>query len=156
MSSEGIRFVPGMPLEEIPTAGLLGRAYNQLAALIFRRLAADGPVDARPSHGNVLEHLEIEDGLRLTDIANRAGITPQSVGALVDELEELSYVERRVDPEDRRAKRIHLTAKGRKNARRSWEVVMALEQELSEGLGARRLAQLRKILVEIVESTAGK
>ena len=109
----------------------------------------------RPSHGNVLEHLEIEDGLRLRDIANRAGITPQSVGALVDELEELSYVERRVDPQDRRAKRIYLTAKGRENARRSWEVLRALEQELSERLGARRLAQLRKVLLEILESTAG-
>lgn len=50
----------------------------------------------------------------------------------------------------------HLTAKGRKNARRSWEVLMALEQELSEYLGARRLAQLRKVLLEILDSTAGK
>jgi len=148
--------VPAMPLEEVPTVGLLGRAYNQLGADIFRRISAEGPADTRPSHGNVLEHLEIEDGLRLTDIANRAGITPQSVGALVDELEELSYVERRVDPQDRRAKRIYLTAKGRENARRSWEVLRTLEQELSERLGARRLAQLRKVLLEILESTAGK
>ncbi|MDQ3660980.1 MAG: MarR family transcriptional regulator [Actinomycetota bacterium] len=141
-----------MPLEEIPTAGLLGRAYNQLGAVIFRRLSADGPADTRPTHGNVLEHLEIEDGLRLTDIASRAGITPQSVGALVDELEQLSYVERRVDPEDRRAKRVFLTAKGRENARRSWEVVRALEQELSERLGARRLGELRGVLMEIIDS----
>jgi len=142
-----------MPLEELPTVGLLGRAYNELASSVFQRIAVKGPADTRPSHGNVLQQLEIEDGLRLTDIAERSGITPQSAGALVDELETLNYLERRTDSRDRRAKRIHLTAKGRKNAQLSYEVLMGLEQELREQLGPRRLKQLRNVLTEIIEST---
>ena len=147
--------MPRIPLDELPTVGLLGRTYNTLAATIFRRIASSGPGDTRPAHGNVLEQLEIEDGLRLTDIAKRSGVTPQSTGALVDELEDLDYVERRPDPLDRRAKRIHLTSKGRETARVSFEVLMGLERELEDRLGARRLKQLRKVLIEILESTEG-
>jgi DNA-binding MarR family transcriptional regulator len=146
--------VPAIPLEELPTIGLLSRAFNELAKVVFQEMAAKGPGDTRPSHGNVLQQLEIEDGLRLTDIAERSGITPQSAGALVDELEALDYLERRIDSRDRRAKRIHLTAKGRKNARLSHEVLMGLERELSDQLGPRRLKQLRNVLTEIIDSTS--
>ncbi len=38
-----------------------------------------------------------------------ARASPQSMGELVDDLETKGYVERRPDPADRRAKRIHLT-----------------------------------------------
>jgi DNA-binding MarR family transcriptional regulator len=148
--------VPAIPLEELPTIGLLSRAFNELAKVVFQEMAAKGPGDTRPSHGNVLQQLEIEDGLRLTDIAERSGITPQSAGALVDELEALQYLERRTDSRDRRAKRIHLTAKGRKNARLSYEVLMGLEQELRDQLGPRRLKQLRNVLTEIIDSTTSR
>jgi DNA-binding MarR family transcriptional regulator len=39
-----------------------------------------------------MEQLELEDGLRLTDLAARAGITAQSMGELVDDLEVKGYV----------------------------------------------------------------
>ena len=45
-----------------------------------------------------------EDGIRATELARLSGRHKQIVGRLVDELEELGYVERRPDPEDRRAK----------------------------------------------------
>lgn len=145
----------GLRTSDIPTVGLLGRAFNELSAMIFDRVVASGARDLRPSHGNVMEQLSIEDGLRLTDIARRAGITAQSAGALVDELEELKYVERREDPDDRRAKRIHFTAKGRRNADVAWDIVGEVEDELQGVVGARRLAQLRKSLVDILASLDG-
>ncbi len=39
-------------------------------------------------------------------------MSPQAMGELVDELEQLGYVVRRPDPTDRRAKLIILTKKG--------------------------------------------
>lgn len=140
-----------IPLDRMPTAGLLSRAYNALSAEIFERVRAAGAADIRPSHGNVMEQLSIEEPLRLTDIAARSGITAQSAGALVDELEQLGYVERRPDPIDRRAKRIHLTRKGQRNARKGFEVVMELEAELEERLGRKTLAQLRRTLIQLTE-----
>src|SRR5207245_11288252 len=96
-----------------PTSALLQVAYNSLARRIFRFVAAAGFSDLRPSHGNVLEHLSYIDGQRLNELASRAGMTPQSMGELVDDLERRDYVERREEPADRRARRVHSTNNGR-------------------------------------------
>ena len=134
-----------------PTVRLLSLAYGSASAAIHARLWARGITDTRPSHGNVMEHLAFEDGLRLSDLASRAGITAQSMGQFVDELEELGYVERRPDPDDRRAKRVHLTRKGKRSSKIEWEVVREVEAALSALLGEKRLAQLRASLREVVE-----
>ena len=110
-----------------------------------------GATDIRPSHGNVMEQLSFEEPLRLSQVAERSGITAQSAGALVDELEALGYVRRGSDPKDRRAKLIHLTPKGRRNAQRAFDIVTDIEAELRAQLGERRLVALRKTLIELVE-----
>lgn len=99
-----------------------------------------------------MEHLAFEDGLRLNDLATRAGITPQSMGQFVDELEDLGYVERRPDPDDRRAKRIHLTRRGKRSNQVEWKVVGEVETALENVLGKKRLGDLRKALTSISES----
>lgn len=144
--------MPRIPLDRMPTAGLLGRAYNTLSAEIFDRVRSAGATDIRPSHGNVMEQLTMEEPLRLTDVAKRSGITAQSAGALVDELEELGYIERRPDPGDRRAKLIHLTARGRRNVDLAFDIVKEVEKELEHRLGKRSLAQLRRALIAMTES----
>lgn len=143
--------MPSISLDRMPTAGLLGRAYNTLSAEIFDRVRSAGAADIRPSHGNVMEQLTMEQPLRLSDIAQRSGITAQSAGALVDELEELGYVERRPDPSDRRAKLIHLTTKGRRNAQVAFDIVTEIEKELEHQLGKRSLAQVRRALIAMAE-----
>jgi len=135
-----------------PTSRLLSLAYNKSSAAIYQRLQENGITDTRPSHGNVMEHLAFDDGLRLKDLATRAGITPQSMGQFVDELEDLGYVERRSDPDDRRAKRIHVTRKGKRSNQVEWKVVGEVEAALETLLGKKRLAELRKSLAKITES----
>jgi DNA-binding MarR family transcriptional regulator len=141
--------LPQDPPSELPTPRLLSLAYNQAAAAITARIVAAGFKDLRPSHGNVMEHLTFEDGARLTDLAARAGITPQSMTQLVDELEQLGYVERRLDSADRRAKRIHLTRRGKRCIQVSWDVVREVDRDLHELVGSRRFADLRATLMEI-------
>lgn len=134
-----------------PTHALLRTAYNVLAARILASVMSDEAfADLRPAHGNAMEQLEIEDGLRLTEMASRAGIAVQSMGELVDDLEAKGYLERRPDPTDRRAKRIHLTARGRENARAAKRTIAELEAHLSDVLGARRHALLRTALHDVV------
>src|SRR5215208_3946373 len=71
----------------LPTSALLRTAYNDLAARVYASVVSGTKSDDfRPSHGNVMEQLELEDGLRLTDIAARAGIPAKSVAKLVDNL----------------------------------------------------------------------
>lgn len=142
--------------EDLPSSALLRTAYNLLAARIYGSVVSGGDFeDLRPSHGNTLEQLEYEDGLRLVDLAARAGISAQSMGELVDDLEIKGYVERRPDPDDRRAKRIYLTDRGLKNVRVAKQATTDVESYLAERLGGQRYQQLRRTLKDIIEAEAG-
>ncbi len=144
------------PSHSLPTHALLRTAYNATAARIFAAVVAgNGFDDLRPSHGNAMEQLDLEDGLRLTEMAARAGITVQSMGELVDDLEMKGYLERRPDPDDRRAKRIYLTERGRKNARVAKQATVDVENSLAELLGQQRYQQLRHTLRDIIDVEAG-
>ena len=137
-----------------PTSALLQVAYNSLARRIFRFVAYAGFSDLRPSHGNVLEPLSYVDGQRLNELAARAGMTPQSMGELVDDLERRVYVDRRADPADRRAKRVHLTEKGRATRAVAAQAVTEMERRLEALLGQATYVQLRATLTEIIEAHA--
>ena len=52
------------------------------------------------------------EGSRLTELAERARMTKQSVGEVATDLEQRGYVERVPDPADGRAKIIRLTERG--------------------------------------------
>ncbi|HEV2774186.1 MAG TPA: MarR family winged helix-turn-helix transcriptional regulator [Solirubrobacteraceae bacterium] len=139
------------PSSSLPTNALLRTAYNALSARIYAGVKAGRDFDdLRPAHGNAMEQLELEDGLRLTEMAARAGITVQSMGELVDDLEAKGYLQRRPDPHDRRAKRIHLTDRGRNNARIAKQAVADAENHLTALLGNQHYQQLRRALQQII------
>jgi DNA-binding MarR family transcriptional regulator len=145
-----------IPASHLPTNALLRIAYNTLAARIYAAVVRGTAVDdLRPAHGNVMEQLEMEDGLRLTDVASRAGMTAQSMGELVDDLEGKGYLERRPDPTDRRAKRIYLTERGRENARVAKQAIAEVEAALADLLGDGRYHGLRQTLDAIIATGAG-
>ena len=53
------------------------------------------------------------DGIRLTELAHRANLSLAACSELVNELQELGYLERRADSSDGRAKLIFPTRRGR-------------------------------------------
>ena len=65
------------PSPDPSTPTLLRTAYNVISAAIYRAVVQTGATDLRPAHGNAMEMLAIEDGLRLTDLAARAAMAPQ-------------------------------------------------------------------------------
>jgi len=133
------------------TTTLLRTAYNALSVGIYRAVTKTGETGLRPAHGNALEMLAIEDGLRLTDIAARAGMAPQSMGELVDDLVTMGYLQRQEDPADRRAKRIYLTGKGQMNVQASQDAVRRAEEQIRALLGPRQYQQLRHNLARIAQ-----
>ncbi len=137
-----------------PTVALLRLAYNLLADEVGAAVRTAAP-DQRPSHGNVMEQLDFEDGQRLTDLAAGAGMTLQSTGELVDQLEVLGYLERRPDPNDRRAKRIYRTARAMEASRIAADTVERIETDLERLLGPQRLSELRHDLTRVVEARGG-
>lgn len=134
----------GAKSPDLNTVAMLGRAYSLLGFQIV-----DGVVGAgfpqKPSHSAVFAQIKTE-GSRLTDLAHGANITPQAMGELVDELEELGYVERRPDPTDRRAKLIVLTDRGRACIAAGISTINGIEQRITQTLGERGHRQLRSLL----------
>jgi len=136
----------------LPTSALLQRAFSTLARRILRHVAGAGFSDLRPAHWSVLEGLSYVDGQRLNELASRAAMTPQSMGELVDDLERLGYVERRADPVDRRAKRVHLTEKGRSTRAATAQAVTDMEARLEALLGHATYLRLRAVLRRVIDA----
>lgn len=119
---------------------------------VLAGLADAGFGDIRPAHFTVFQHMPPE-GIRLTELADAALLTKQSMGYLVDDLETLGYIERVPDPVDRRAKVVRLTAKGREVERTVRDTIRQIEADWSERLGAdnyQRLLQLLRTLIEAI------
>jgi len=62
---------------------------------------------------DVLAQLHREQGITQQSLADRLFVTKGNVCGLMDRLVEQELVERRPDPEDRRAYMLHLTSKGK-------------------------------------------
>ncbi|MGE5455458.1 MAG: MarR family winged helix-turn-helix transcriptional regulator [Methylocystaceae bacterium] len=62
-----------------------------------------------------------EDGMTLKEVGSKAMIDSSSMTVLVDKLESENLVQRRLDPEDRRAIRVFLTQEGKDLAQRALE-----------------------------------
>lgn len=144
--------MPGRNIsEERRTLGALLRLpYEALAARVYAGLASRGFPDIRRAHSSVFRHIRPE-GSRLTELAERAGMTKQSMAYLVESLAEAGYVTSVPDPTDGRARLVRLTARGR----RVWDALLELsaeaEAEIAVLIGPHRMAMLRETLSDIVD-----
>jgi DNA-binding MarR family transcriptional regulator len=135
-------------LTEYPLIGLLTDVQRQLADELHARLRELGYDEIRPAHGCVFGNMQ-PHGVRLTDIAERARITKQSVGEIVSNLEKLGYVERIPDPEDKRAKLVRLTPRGQEAQAAARAIFVDIETEWGERIGKNKVADLRAALEEL-------
>src|SRR6476659_1211754 len=90
-----------LPFEISETAHALRKAFD-------RRAVGMGVTRAQ---WKVLFRLERQPGLRQIELADMLDIAPITLSRIVDRLEEAGFVERVADPADRRAWRLHVTAK---------------------------------------------
>ncbi|HUA71129.1 MAG TPA: MarR family winged helix-turn-helix transcriptional regulator [Solirubrobacteraceae bacterium] len=133
---------------------LLSTAFDDFCEGVERRLADTPYNDIRISHGCVFGNIEPE-GSRLTELAERARMTKQSVGEVTSDLEQRGYVERVPDPSDGRAKIIRLTERGRAAQALGVALIDELEEEWAERFGADRVTALREALEAITGERSG-
>jgi len=127
---------------------LLFTAADGLVADLSQRMVQAGYADVRGAHGCVFGNLE-PDGMRLTELAERAGMTKQAVGEAVSDLERLGYAERVADPSDGRAKIIRLTDRGHAAQRAGFEIIAEIESEWVKRFGPERVSEMRSLLIDI-------
>ena len=150
------------------TSGTDGRPDHMLALLgylmdDFRRelnervRTADlpgAPAATRSLRGSQVRLLSLTptEGMRVTDLADKVGMTKQSLGEFATALESLGFLESVRDPADRRVRILRPTADGRAALAAAQHVIEEVEAEYRRRYGARRWDTLRTILREITDA----
>ena len=130
------------------TIAMLGQAYSLLGFQIVDGVVGSG-FPQKPKHSAVFAQIDLA-GTRLTELARRANMTPQAMGELVDELEDLGYVSREPDPTDRRAKLVVLTSRGQAAVQAGLQTIAGLEDRITQILGANGHRTLRRLLSKLL------
>src|SRR3954469_7938943 len=87
---------------------LLGAGYQEFVRQLRAALTDQGYGDLGRSDGYVLRALAGRP-MTVSALAERLSITKQGAGQLIDAMAEKGYVERRPDPDDRRARLVTLS-----------------------------------------------
>jgi DNA-binding MarR family transcriptional regulator len=107
-------------------------AHNIDVPLALSNLAARAQISA--AHIHITRHLDLQ-GTRLTDLAQKAGMSKQAMGDLVDQCEAWGLVTRDPDPRDARARLVQFTPTGLLWLQAFREAVAQAEREFRAEVG---------------------
>lgn len=132
---------------------MIGALVTIIGQEIRRRvtvaLHAHGFLDYRPTYHDLFMFTRAE-GSRITELAELAQVTRQSMSELVLEVERRGYVERTPDPTDRRAVLVKRTERGWQVNAIAREVVAQAQEEWTAQVGAQEYAEMLETLRQIV------
>jgi DNA-binding MarR family transcriptional regulator len=131
----------------VRVTGLLKVAADRAFAAVRDEVLARFD-DLRPAHVQALSSGSI-DGLRVTELAERAAMTKQSMHELVVHLEQRGYVRREPDPADSRARLVRLTERGRLLEETAHAASARLHLQWRERVGVDRFDALWTALQEL-------
>jgi DNA-binding MarR family transcriptional regulator len=104
---------------------------------------------------DVLATLRFGEGVTQQELAERLLVTKGNVCGVLDRLERLGWVERRPDPDDRRANRLYLTAAGRRKVDAVLPAHDALVLDATRALSDVDVRSLRGLLDRLERANDG-
>ncbi len=133
---------------------LLHVPQHDLQSQLISRLEQLGFPALRPAQLQVLGAINrsTTTGVRLSDLVAEVGLPKQTVGDLLDELEQMKMVERFPDPEHGVIKRVRLGPKGKTWAAEVRRVSAETEARWATRLGTKKMRSLRALLEELAAS----
>jgi DNA-binding MarR family transcriptional regulator len=150
-----------MPRGPVAKTTLVGEVWT----LMFDYLIRSGSHRTRslakrgltPNDSRALFSLDVVEGLTMRELADRWQCDPSNATWIVDRLEKLGLAERRLVPEDRRVKRVVLTARGDKTKAALMSEFHTAPPEFA-ALEREDLESLRRVLVKLIvpEGHAGR
>lgn len=102
---------------------------------------------------DVLATLEQGEGITQQELAERLLVTKGNVVGLLDRVSAAGWVERRADPDDRRANRVYLTDRGRKLLAQAWPSQIALTRKVFGTLTNGELRLMHELLERLEQAT---
>jgi MarR family transcriptional regulator, transcriptional regulator for hemolysin len=136
--------VETLPFEIAETGHALRKAFD-------RRAVGMGVTRAQ---WKVLFRLERQPGLRQIELADMLDIEPITLSRIVDRLEEAGLVVRKADPADRRAWRLHVTAKAQPLIAKLRAVADEMISEAFAGIDPKEIEITRAVLGRVRENAS--
>ena len=127
-------------------------AYRAMEGGVLEALREAGYHDVTAAQGRIFARIG-PGGTRVTELAEQAGVTKQTAGFLVDQLERAGYVDRVPDPSDARARLVRIAPRGAAAVQVAREAEVRIEAVWAGHLGRRETAQLRRALTRLREIT---
>lgn len=127
------RATPEKP-DRKPLIALVHNADKAFQAHMVRSAHERGRPEIKPAH-NFLFAILGDDGDRAANLAQRAGITRQSMGEVIRDLVDLGILEMAPDPQDGRAKIVRYTRRGKAFASEGYRHLRGLERVFEEEFG---------------------
>ena len=137
-----------------PVFGFLVHDISRMLRKRFDRRARD--IGLTKSQWIVLAHLARHEGIHQGGLAEILELEPATLGRHLDRLEETGWIERRPDPSDRRAWRLHLTPKATPVLEKMGGLVEVTTQEALAGLGPEERERLQSNLLTIRANLADR
>jgi DNA-binding MarR family transcriptional regulator len=126
----------------------IGETAHALRKAFTRRAASVGVTGAQ---WKVLFKLTLKPGLRQTDLADLLDIEPITLTRIIDRLQEAGLVERTPDPSDRRAWRLHVTAKAQPVVGKLRAIADEMTAEAFAGIDPKDIEVTRTVLAQVRE-----
>ena len=131
----------------IESAEFAGQLFFRLwRASHTQTAAALQTIGLTPASFAVLNYLRGQEGAIQQQIGSAMGIDPSTMVALIDQLERDGLANRRPHAQDRRARAVTVTPKGRRTLQRARELAEQVEADVLQGLEPGERSQLIALL----------
>ena len=134
------------------------RAARTGYASAIRGALAEAGCDDMPRNGQFVVGAIARSGTQLSEIITSLGLSKQRAGQLVDALVDRGYLERALDPDDRRRMTVTLTERGQVAANAGRTAVERVDAALADRVGAETVKHARialGALTELADEAAG-
>ena len=137
-----------LPSHRVPAH--LARRFNQICLGVTAEIL--GGEDLTPMLFGVLVAVVEQPGRGQRQVAERMGVDVVNFGQMIDELEGKGLVERKIDPDDRRARKLYVTERGAALRRRLSPDLISAQQRLLAPLAPDERRALLDLLVRVIEA----
>ena len=133
-------------METLPSE--IGETAHALRKAFGRRAASLGVTGAQ---WKVLFKLSRKPGIRQVELADMLDIEPITLTRILDRLQEAGLIERSADPADRRAWRLHVTAKAKPLVAKLGAIADEMTADAFSGIEPKDIETTRQVLALVRE-----
>lgn len=138
---------------------LISRATLAVTSALKKGFLLEGVEGLKPAYLGVLLSLWSEDGLKVIELARRAGLEPSTMTGLLDRMERDGLLGRSASSDDRRVQQVHLTEYGQRIRKPALRAVDITLEKVFQGIPKEDLDRtkevLRRVLANIHEEGEG-